>query len=46
MENKSKCDANSFLGVSLAICKAGTIENVVPLYFYITVLADNFEVIV
>ena len=46
MENKSKCDANFLLGVSLAVCKAGAIENKVLLYLHIAVLADNFEVIV
>ncbi|CAD7671187.1 unnamed protein product [Nyctereutes procyonoides] len=36
-------DANSLLGVSLAVCKAGAIENGMPLYLHIAVLADNFE---
>lgn len=46
MENKSKCDAHSFLGISLAVCKAGAIENEVPLYLSYAVLGDNFKVIV
>ncbi|XP_061573080.1 gamma-enolase-like [Cololabis saira] len=44
-ENKSKFGANSILGVSLAICKAGAKEKGVPLYRHIADLAGNRELI-
>lgn len=34
-ENKSKLGANAILGVSLAVCRAGALEQGVPLYEYI-----------
>uniref|UniRef100_A0A8C5HRG3 phosphopyruvate hydratase n=1 Tax=Gouania willdenowi TaxID=441366 RepID=A0A8C5HRG3_GOUWI len=44
-ENKSKFGANSILGVSLAICKAGAAEKGVPLYRHIADLAGNGELV-
>uniref|UniRef100_A0A672HHK7 phosphopyruvate hydratase n=1 Tax=Salarias fasciatus TaxID=181472 RepID=A0A672HHK7_SALFA len=44
-ENKSKFGANSILGVSLAICKAGAAEKGVPLYRHIADLAGNSELV-
>ncbi|XP_004550855.3 gamma-enolase isoform X1 [Maylandia zebra] len=44
-DNKSKFGANSILGVSLAICKAGAAEKGVPLYRHIADLAGNRELV-
>uniref|UniRef100_A0A8C5EIK9 phosphopyruvate hydratase n=1 Tax=Gouania willdenowi TaxID=441366 RepID=A0A8C5EIK9_GOUWI len=44
-ENKSQFGANSILGVSLAICKAGAAEKDVPLYRHIADLAGNTELV-
>uniref|UniRef100_A0A672P560 phosphopyruvate hydratase n=1 Tax=Sinocyclocheilus grahami TaxID=75366 RepID=A0A672P560_SINGR len=44
-DNKSKFGANAILGVSLAVCKAGSAEKGVPLYRHIADLAGNPEVI-
>uniref|UniRef100_A0A669EJM9 phosphopyruvate hydratase n=1 Tax=Oreochromis niloticus TaxID=8128 RepID=A0A669EJM9_ORENI len=44
-DNKSKFGANSILGVSLAICKAGAAEKGVPLYRHIADLAGNGELV-
>jgi enolase len=40
-ENKSNLGANAILGVSLAVCRAGAIDNNLPLYKYI---AKKFKV--
>lgn len=39
-ENKSKLGANAILGVSVAVCKAGAVAKRVPLYEYISNLAE------
>ncbi|XP_062239758.1 beta-enolase isoform X2 [Platichthys flesus] len=44
-ENKSQFGANSILGVSLAVCKAGAAEKGVPLYRHIADLAGHKDVI-
>ncbi|KAG7216984.1 hypothetical protein INR49_001638 [Caranx melampygus] len=44
-DNKSKFGANSILGVSLAICKAGAAEKGVPLYRHIADLAGNGDLV-
>uniref|UniRef100_A0AAQ6A446 phosphopyruvate hydratase n=1 Tax=Amphiprion ocellaris TaxID=80972 RepID=A0AAQ6A446_AMPOC len=44
-DNKSKFGANSILGVSLAVCKAGAAEKGVPLYRHIADLAGNRELV-
>uniref|UniRef100_A0A3Q3X6J1 phosphopyruvate hydratase n=1 Tax=Mola mola TaxID=94237 RepID=A0A3Q3X6J1_MOLML len=44
-DNKSKFGANSILGVSLAICKAGAAEKAVPLYRHIADLAGNRDLV-
>uniref|UniRef100_A0A8C4EPN7 phosphopyruvate hydratase n=1 Tax=Dicentrarchus labrax TaxID=13489 RepID=A0A8C4EPN7_DICLA len=44
-DNKSKFGANSILGVSLAICKAGAAEKGVPLYRHIADLAGNRDLV-
>lgn len=41
----AKFGANSILGVSLAICKAGAAEKGVPLYRHIADLAGNGELV-
>lgn len=41
----AKFGANSILGVSLAICKAGAAEKGVPLYRHIADLAGNRELV-
>jgi len=40
-ENKEKLGANAILGVSLAVCKAGSAEKGIPLYKHIADLAEN-----
>ncbi|XP_013772811.1 alpha-enolase [Limulus polyphemus] len=44
-ENKGKLGANSILGVSLAVCKAGAAQKGIPLYRHISDLAGNSDVI-
>uniref|UniRef100_A0A3Q3F9X7 phosphopyruvate hydratase n=1 Tax=Labrus bergylta TaxID=56723 RepID=A0A3Q3F9X7_9LABR len=44
-KGKAKFGANSILGVSLAICKAGAAEKGVPLYRHIADLAGNSELV-
>ncbi|XP_013774802.1 enolase [Limulus polyphemus] len=44
-ENKAKLGANSILGVSLAVCKAGAAQKGVPLYRHIADLAGYGDVI-
>lgn len=41
----AKFGANSILGVSLAICKAGAAEKGVPLYRHIADLAGNRDLV-
>lgn len=41
----AKFGANSILGVSLAICKAGAAEKGVPLYRHIADLAGNGDLV-
>lgn len=41
----AKFGANSILGVSLAICKAGAAEKGVPLYRHIADLAGNKDLV-
>lgn len=41
-ENKSKLGANALLGVSIAVCKAGSFDSQLPLYEYISELS-GFE---
>lgn len=45
IENKSKFGANTILGVTLAVCKAGAVKKGVPLYRHIADLVGNAEVI-
>jgi len=40
-ENKSKLGGNSILGVSMAVCKAASLEKDVPLYQYIKNISNN-----
>jgi enolase len=40
-ENKSNLGANAIIGVSMAICRAGAAARKIPLYQYITQLAEN-----
>ncbi|KAI8098852.1 enolase [Halteromyces radiatus] len=40
-KNKSKLGANSILGVSMAVCKAGAAEKGVPLYVHLADLAGS-----
>ncbi|XP_015125519.1 enolase-like [Diachasma alloeum] len=44
--DKSKLGANAILGVSMACCKAGAIKKGVPLYKYISQLAESKEPII
>ncbi len=48
-ENKSKLGANAIVGVSLAICRAGSLDKKIPLYKYIAETfgfkADEFKTI-
>ncbi|XP_069506747.1 gamma-enolase [Ambystoma mexicanum] len=44
-DNKSQFGANAILGVSLAVCKAGAVEEGVPLYRHIANLAGNTDLI-
>lgn len=44
-KNKSKLGANAILGVSMACCKAGAIKGGIPLYRYISRLADTQPII-
>lgn len=44
-KNKSKLGANAILGVSIAVCKAGSAERGVPLYRHIADLAGHKEII-
>jgi enolase len=44
-ENKDKLGANSILGVSMAVCRAGAAAKGIPLYKYIAELAGNPSVI-
>ncbi len=39
--NKSNLGANAILAVSMAVCKAGALESILPLYEYIADLADS-----
>lgn len=41
----AKFGANAILGVSLAICKAGSAEKEIPLYRHIADLAGNTELV-
>lgn len=45
VSSTAKFGANSILGVSLAICKAGAEEKGVPLYRHIADLAGNKELV-
>lgn len=40
-ENKSKLGGNAILGVSMAICKAASLEKNIPLYDYLSQLNNN-----
>jgi len=42
-ENKSKLGANAILGVSMAVCRAGSAAKKMPLYKHIAELAGNKE---
>lgn len=42
-ENKSKLGANAILGVSMAVCRAGSAAKKAPLYKHISELAGNKE---
>ncbi|KKQ68285.1 MAG: phosphopyruvate hydratase [Candidatus Nealsonbacteria bacterium RIFCSPLOWO2_12_FULL_39_31] len=42
-ENKSKLGANAILAVSMAICRAGSKTNGLPLYCYISQLSENIQ---
>jgi len=44
-ENKDKLGANSILGVSMAVCRAGAAEKGVPLFKYIAELAGNNNIV-
>ncbi|OGZ71314.1 MAG: phosphopyruvate hydratase [Candidatus Staskawiczbacteria bacterium RIFCSPLOWO2_01_FULL_33_9] len=44
-ENKSKLGANAILAVSMAVCRAGAFAKKIPLYKYISILADNNDLL-
>ncbi|KAH0534893.1 enolase-like [Cotesia glomerata] len=44
-DNKSKLGANAIIGVSMACCKAGAVKRGVPLYRYVSLLANTESII-